>query len=134
MLVWDVKCELTLCFDSVADGARVAQTVRISCSHQEQVDGAGLQTLQNEALRLHVIRERLPAAARRMAAVHTTQIKRQFTLRPTLCSEISQLQTLFQTMRLPQNSGLSGKHRSGYDYLWHAAANGLGIYRNTICL
>ncbi len=101
MLVWDVKCELTLCFDSVADGARVAQTVRISCSHQEQVDGAGLQTLQNEALRLHVIRERLPAAARRMAAVHTTQIKRQFTLPPTLCSEISQLQTLFQTMRLP---------------------------------
>lgn len=81
------KGKLTLCFDSVADGARVTQAVRISRSHQEQVDAAGLQTLQNEALCLHVIRERLPAAARRMAAVHTTQIKCQFTLRPNFVAK-----------------------------------------------
>lgn len=112
-LVCEVKGELTLRFDSVANGARVAQAVSVSSSDQEQVDSARLQTLEYEALRLHVIGERLPAAARRMAAIHTTQIKRQFTLWPKLYSQISQL----QTMRLAPNSRLSGTHGHGYDYL-----------------
>lgn len=74
----EVKGELTLRFDSIADGTGVAQAVRISGSHQEQVDGARLQTLQDEALRFHVIGEGLPAAARRVAAVHTTRNKRKY--------------------------------------------------------
>lgn len=94
ILVCEVKGELTLCFDRVADGAGVAQAVRIGRSHQEQVDGAGLQILQDEALGLHVIRERLPAATRRMAAVHT-HIKHEYLycklLQPKLYIEILSL-------------------------------------------
>lgn len=74
----EVKGELTLRFDSIADRTGVAQAVRISGSHQKQVDGARLQPLEDETLCFHVIGEGLPAAARRVAAVHTTQIKREY--------------------------------------------------------
>jgi len=58
----------TLCLDGVRDGAGVAEAVGVGGAHQEQVDGAGLQAPQHEGVRLHVLRQRLPAAARRVAA------------------------------------------------------------------
>lgn len=46
----------TLCFHSIGDGAGVAQPVGVGRPHQEEVDRAGLQALQDERLGLHVLR------------------------------------------------------------------------------
>ena len=57
-----------MCLDGVRDGAGVAEAVGVGGAHQEEVDGAGLQAFQQVALRLHMLHQRLPAAARRVAA------------------------------------------------------------------
>lgn len=85
----EVKGELTLCFDSITDRAWVAQAVRIGCSHQEQVDGARLQTLQDETLCFHMIGEGLPAAPCCVAAVHTAQIKHKYLSSKSLRSKLT---------------------------------------------
>lgn len=45
----------TLCFDGVADGTRVTQAIGVSRPDQEEIDGAGLQTLQQVALGPHML-------------------------------------------------------------------------------